>query len=211
MEIWMTDAQGADPDRLTSFNGPFTNAPSWCADGRRIAFDSRVAGIPAIYVEDINERVPRKLVTSRNNLSLPAWSQDCRWLFASDGRNVLYRVPSSGGPVESFTDHPSSYHVVVADRVIFNVLEASGVVLWSKPVGGGPQAPLERMPQVGYDDAWAATAAGIYYTDSSSTPISVNFYEFSSRTTRRLMTLGEAPMGIGCFTVNQAMSRARSC
>jgi Tol biopolymer transport system component/DNA-binding winged helix-turn-helix (wHTH) protein len=194
MEIWMTDAQGADPDRLTSFNGPFTNAPSWCADGRRIAFDSRVAGIPAIYVEDINERVPRKLVTSRNNLSLPAWSQDCRWLFASDGRNVLYRVPSSGGPVESFTDHPSSYHVVVADRVIFNVLEASGVVLWSKPVGGGPQAPLERMPQVGYDDAWAATAAGIYYTDSSSTPISVNFYEFSSRTTRRLMTLGEAPI-----------------
>ena len=194
VEIWMTDAQGADPDRLTSFNGPFTNAPSWCSDGRRIAFDSRVSGIPAIYVEDINERVPRKLVTSRDNLSLPAWSEDCRWLFASDGHTVLYRVPSSGGPAERFTDHPSSYHVVVANRVIFNALETNGVVLWSKPAGGGPQAPLEGMPQVGYDDAWAATPAGIYYTDSSSTPISVNFYEFASRTTRRLMTLSQAPI-----------------
>jgi Tol biopolymer transport system component/DNA-binding winged helix-turn-helix (wHTH) protein len=194
LEIWMTDAQGADPDRLTSFDGPFTGAPSWCSDGRRIAFDSRVSGIPAIYIEDINERVPSKLVTSRANLSLPIWSEDCRWLFASDGNGVLYRVPSSGGEAERFTDQPSHYDVVVADRVIFNVLQANGVVLWTKPAGGGPQAPLEALPKLSYDDAWAATTAGIYYTDSSSRPISVNFYEFASRTTRRLMTLRQAPI-----------------
>ncbi len=194
VEIWMTDAQGADPDRLTSFNGPFTSAPSWCSDGRRIAFDSRVSGISAIYIEDINERVPRKLATSQGNLSRPAWSNDCRWLFASNGHGVLYRVPSSGGQAERFTDHTSSYDVVVADRVIFNVLERNGVVLWSRPAGGGPQAPLESLPKVGYDDAWAATTAGIYYTDSSSRPISVNFYEFASRTTRRLMTLRQVPI-----------------
>ena len=194
VEIWMTDAQGADPDRLTSFNGPFTSAPSWCSDGQRIAFDSRVSGIPAIYIEDINERVPRKLVTSRVNLSRPAWSQDCRWLFASDAQDVLYRVASSGGQAERFIDPPSTYDVVVADRLIFNVLQTNGVVLWSKPTGGGPQAPLEGLPQVGYDDAWAATTAGIYYTDSSSTPVSVNFYEFASRTTRRVMTLRATPI-----------------
>jgi Tol biopolymer transport system component len=194
VEVWMTDAQGADPDRLTSFNGPFISAPSWCSDGRRIAFDARVSGIPAIYIEDISERVPRKLVISSGNLSRPVWSQDCRWLFASDAQDMLYRVPSSGGQAERFTDHPSTYDVVVADRLIFNVPEANGVVLWSKPAGGGPPAPLEGMPQVGYDDAWAATTAGIYYTDSSSTPISVSFYEFASRTRRMLMTLREAPI-----------------
>jgi hypothetical protein len=107
---------------------------------------------------------------------------------------VLYRVPSSGGEAERFTDQPSHYDVVVADRVIFNVLQANGVVLWTKPAGGGPQAPLEALPKLSYDDAWAATTAGIYYTDSSSRPISVNFYEFASRTTRRLMTLRQAPI-----------------
>lgn len=194
VEIWMTDAQGADPDRLTSFNGPFTSAPSWCADGRRLAFDSRVAGVPAVYVEDINERLPRKLVASRDKLSRPAWSQDCNWLFASDEHGVLYRVPSSGGQAERFTDQLSSYDVVVADRLIFNVLQPTGVVLWSKPTAGGPQAPLTDMPQIGYDDAWAATPAGIYYTDSSVTPLSVNFYDFASRTSRKLMTLRQAPI-----------------
>ena len=190
----MTDAQGADPDRLTSFNGPLTSAPSWCSDGQRIAFDSRLSGISAIYVEDINERVPHKLDTSRGNLSLPAWAQDCRWLFAIDGNNVLYRIAASGGPAERFTDHLSSYAVVVAERLVFNVLESNGVVLWSKPVGGGPQAPLEGMPRVKYEDSWAATATGIYYTDSASKPVSVNFYELASRSTRRVMTLQQTPI-----------------
>ena len=198
VEIWMTDAQGADPDRLTSFNGPLTSAPSWCSDGQRIAFDSRLSGISALYIENINERVPHQLVTSRGNLSMPAWSQDCRWLFAVDGNDVLYRIASSGGPAERFSDHPSSYCVVSADRLIFNVLESDGVMLWSKPVGGGPSAPLEGMPRVQYEDSWAATATGIYYTDSSSNPVTVNFYEFASRGTRRLMTLKQTPVpGLG--------------
>jgi Tol biopolymer transport system component/DNA-binding winged helix-turn-helix (wHTH) protein len=198
VEIWMTDAQGADPDRLTSFNGPLTSAPSWCSDGQRIAFDSRLSGISALYIENINERVPHQLVTSRGNLSMPAWSQDCRWLFAVDGNNVLYRIASSGGPAERFSDHPSSYCIVSADRLIFNVLEPDGVVLWSKPVGGGPPAPLEGMPRVQYEDSWAATATGIYYTDSVSNPVTVNFYEFANRSTRKLMTLKQTPVpGLG--------------
>ena len=197
-EMWLTDAQGTDPDRLTSFNGPFTRAPSWCSDGRRIAFDSRALGISGLYIENISEKVPREVVTSRGNLSFPAWSEDCRWLFAPDGNHVLYRVPSSGGRAERFTDRPSSYCVVAADRVVFNVTEPNGVELWAKPVSGGPEAPLESMPRLLYDDAWTASTAGIYYTDSSSRPISVNFYEFATRTTRRLMTLKQVPIpGVG--------------
>ena len=194
VEIWMTDAHGAEPDRLTSFNGPLTSAPSWCSDGRRIAFDSRLSGISAIYIEDINERVPRKLVTSRGNLSLPAWSQDCRWLFAIDGNNLLYRIESSGGPAERFTDKQSSYCVVNGDRLIFNVLEPTGVTLWSKPVGGGPQTPLAGMPKVKYEESWAAGTAGIFYTDSESKPVRVNFYDFATRSTRKWMTLKQTPV-----------------
>ena len=193
-EIWMTDAQGADPDRLTSFNGPLTSAPSWCSDGRRLAFDSRLSGDSAIYIADRDARVPRKLITSRANLSRPVWSEDCRWLFAVDGNNVLYRVPSSGGPAERFTEHVSTYCAVSAGRVIFNVLESTGGVLWSKPVGGGAEAPLTGLPRIRYEDSWAATAGGIYYTDSLSQPVRVNFYDLASRSTRTLMTLKDTPV-----------------
>jgi Tol biopolymer transport system component/DNA-binding winged helix-turn-helix (wHTH) protein len=193
-EIWITDAEGADPERVTSFNGPLTNSPSWCSDGRRIAFDSRASGVSEIYVEDIGERVPRAVVTSQRNLSAPAWSGDCRWLFAHDGNGTLYRFPSSGGPAERVTDRPSSYSLVVADRLIFNVQEPDGVVIWSKPVSGGREEPVANVPKLRYEDAWTASASGIYYTDTSSRPINLNYYEFASQTTRTLMTLQQVPV-----------------
>ena len=197
-EIWTTDAQGANPDRLTSFNGPVTSSPVWCSDDRRIAFDSRASGASSIYIEDISEKLPRRLDTSRADLASPSWSEDCRWLFAHDGKNSLYRLASSGGRAERVTQRPSSYSVVVADRLIFNVMESDGVVLWMKPVTGGLEQRLEQLPKLRYDDAWAATTAGIYFTDSSSKPVSVNFYEFASRTTRRLMSLKQTPVpGVG--------------
>lgn len=200
-EIWTTDAAGADPVRLTSFNGPLTSAPSWCSDGSRIAFDSRAAGVSAIYIEDINERLPRKVQTSHSNLSLPVWSKDCRWLFASDGNNGLYRFASAGGPAERFTNHPSYYALVVGSRLVFNVAEASGVVLWTKPVKGGPEEPLANMPRLSYMDAWTATATGIYFTDSASKPPTLYSYDFANKTTRRIMTLRKTPEPGGGFGI----------
>lgn len=198
-EIWTTDAQGADPDRLTSFNGPVTGTPSWCSDGRRIAFDSRASGSSAIYIEDTRERVPRKVATSGVKLSSPIWSQDCRWLFAYDGYYILYRVASAGGRAERVTNRSSPYlsASVVSDRLIFGVAEQSGVALWTRRVSGGPEVPLENMPRVRYDDSWAATTTGIYYTDSSSTPVVLDFYEFASHSTRRVMILKQTPVPFG--------------
>src|SRR5262249_24845162 len=157
----------------------FTDTPNWCSDGRRIAFESSASGASAIYIEDINERQPHKVKTSQANLSRPVWSQDCQWLFASDGKGKLYRFPSSGGTGELFRHQPASKAAGFADRVIFSVLERSGVVLWSKRDIDAPEVPLEGMPRIGYADAWTATAAGIYYTDTSGGQSRVNYYDFA--------------------------------
>jgi Tol biopolymer transport system component/DNA-binding winged helix-turn-helix (wHTH) protein len=198
-EIWLTDADGADPVRLTSFNGAFTDMPSWCSDDRRIAFNSSASGAAAVYVEDIAERLPRKVATSHTNLSGPVWSQDCRWLLAdNDDKSTLYRFPAAGGPAEPFTRRPAYYPMVLADRVIFSVKEPTGVVLWSKPIGGGPEAPVAGIPKLGYGDAWAANSTGIYYTDNSARQPTVNLYEFASQRSRPIMTLsrgGPVPAG----------------
>ena len=200
-EIWLTDGEGTDPLRLTSFNGAFTDTPSWCADGRQIAFDSNASGTPAIYVEDITERLPRKVATSRTNLSRPSWSQDCRWIFASDGRPNLYRFPASGGPAQLFTNHLSYNAVELADRTIFSVLEPKGLVLWSKRTADTAETPVEGMPRLSYSDAWTATAAGIYFTDSSARQPSVNLYDFTSRTVRQIATLKTTPVPGGGFGI----------
>jgi len=196
-EIWLADADGRNPAKLTSFNGPLTGAPSWCHDARRLAFDSRASGSSAIYILDVFEGRPHRLDTSQRNLALPAWSQDCRWIIASDGRTTLYRVPTSGGPAEPFTARRAYQAVVVGPRVIFNVLGDNIFELWSKPIDGGAEARLEGMAPLRFSDSWTATPRGIYYTSPSTRGPVVSFYDFTTHRAQMLRTLEGQPAALG--------------
>jgi Tol biopolymer transport system component/DNA-binding winged helix-turn-helix (wHTH) protein len=201
-EIWMSDAEGGDPLRLTQFDGPLSGAPVFCADGKRVALDARVAGNSQLFVVDIEERQPRQVRSSEAALALPAWSGDCKWLLASDGRSRLFKLPAAGGPAELFTRQPSYYAQVVGERAIFNVKQESGVQLWSKPLAGGDEAPLEGLPLIGYSEAWAATAEGIYFTASQQDAPALFFHGFEARESRRIAGLPRRPvpgggLGIG--------------
>ena len=161
----------------------------------RLACDSRATGTSAIYVLDILEGQPRRLETTVANLALPVWSQDCRWIIASNGRTALYRVPATGGATERFTENRSYRAVVSGLRVIFNVAGEHGVELWTKPVEGGVETPLEGMPPLQYWDAWTATPRGIYFT--SSGPPSISFYDFASHQTRMVRPLQGSLAALG--------------
>jgi hypothetical protein len=206
-EIWLADADGSNLVKLTSFNGPLTGAPSWCNDGRRIAFDSRASGVSAIYVVDVLEGDPHRLEASRTNLSLPVWSDDCRWIFASDGRAALYRVPASGGAAEVFTGKRAYRAAVSGERVIFNGATPNGVELWSRPADGGAESALEGMPHLKYSDSWTVTRRGVYYTQDRPMPrrvsadgthtATVGFYDFASHHAHLVRELQEVPAPLG--------------
>lgn len=196
-EIWIADADGGNAARLTSFNGPLTGGPAWCSDGRRLAFDSRESGVSAIYIVDTLERVPRRVQSSQANLALPAWSPDCRQLLASDGREALYVLPADGGEARRFTAQRSYQAVVAGDRVIFNVAEAGGVALWSKPLAGGDEAPLPGMPHLAYADSWATDGKAIYFTDSSYAPAALRRYTLADARLEVIVELPSSPTPLG--------------
>ena len=138
-----------------------------------------------------------RLDTSVVNLALPAWSQDCRWIFASNGRSALYRVPASGGPAERFTEQRAYRAVVSGLRVIFNVVHEDGVALWSKAADGGAEAPLEGMLPLRFSDSWTATPLGIYFTSTDAQTSTVSFYDFALHHTRVVRTLERPPEALG--------------
>jgi Tol biopolymer transport system component/DNA-binding winged helix-turn-helix (wHTH) protein len=201
-EIWLADADGNNLVQLTSFNGPQTGAPVWCSDGHRVAFDSRASGSSAIYIEDVSERVPRQIKTNVPNLAVPACSENCQWLVAGDGHHNLYRVPAAGGAAIQISDKPSWFSVVQDGRIFFNVKTTNRVALWSRAVSGGEAEPLKAIPELDATESWTATARGIYFTLSSSTPAAVNFYDFSTQTVRRLSNLPRAPTPGGGLSVS---------
>jgi len=196
-EIWIAAADGSNPVRISSFGGPLSGAPSWCSDGRRLAFDSRAARHSALYVADIDERVVREIRTSVENLALPVWSADCKWLLASDGNNRLFILPASGGKAELFTSQPSYYASAAGDEVIFNVKSATGVQLWRKKVGGDSEQPLKEMPQLSYTDAWIASASGVYFTAHANDEVTIRYYDLATGSIQDAVRLPHPPAPLG--------------
>jgi hypothetical protein len=189
----MTDREGHEPVQLTHLEGPLAGAPSFCTDGRRIAFDARIGGRSRLYVLDIDERVPRVVDSGDVDLSLPAWSDDCEWILASDGRARLFKVSASGGTPVRFTMHDSYLAQVAGDRVVFNITRSDGVQLAIKGTSGGEENELSGMPLLSYDDAWAATPRGVYFTTGARTEPTLNFYDFAQARVRRLGKLNRPP------------------
>ena len=192
-EIWLADGDGRNPVQLTAFKGPLTGGPAWCSDSRRIAFDSRASGTSRIYLMDVPDGPSHPLATSQSNLSLPVWSQDCQWIFASDGRTTLYRVPAAGGAAEQFSRKRAYRAQVSGNKVVFNVASPAGIDLWERSVPEGEERPLEGMPRLRYSDDWFVTGAGIYYTHEGT----VSSYDFVTHRTKVLRSLTGAPAELG--------------
>jgi Tol biopolymer transport system component/DNA-binding winged helix-turn-helix (wHTH) protein len=105
-EVWVVDADGQNPIRLTDFDGPPVTTPRWSPDGRQIAFGARVDGNADIYTIDGNGGRPVRLTEHPAADVAPSWSLDSTTVyFSSDrsGRWEVWRMPAGGGPPSRVT------------------------------------------------------------------------------------------------------------
>ena len=77
-EIWLMDADGSTPKKLTDHGID----PAWSPDGRQIAFASHRDGIYQIYVMNSEGANVRRLTKHNAEDSNPVW--------APDGKSILY-------------------------------------------------------------------------------------------------------------------------
>ena len=61
MEIWLSDADGANAQQLTCMGTGNTGTPRWSPDGQKIAFDSSAGGNYDVYVVSAGGGKPTRL------------------------------------------------------------------------------------------------------------------------------------------------------
>jgi Tol biopolymer transport system component/DNA-binding winged helix-turn-helix (wHTH) protein len=186
-EVWMSDADGTNLVQVSHFRYPLTGTPHWSPDSRKIVFDSHNSGV---YIADIADLLPRKLLTDVPDPSEPSWSKDGESIFfvsgPADGQK-LYRCPVTGGhaTVLSASRAFSPLPTFDGKAVIFaNDLNSPTLKLVSlqHPT---EESDLHAMPIVKDADLWTLEANGIYFVPADS-PRSIDYFDFATRHVRHV-------------------------
>jgi Tol biopolymer transport system component/DNA-binding winged helix-turn-helix (wHTH) protein len=204
-EIWVSDIDGGNAVQLSHLNHPLSGSPRWCPRGHLIAFDSKAGGQASVYVVDPDGGVPRKMFTKIKGPSVPTWSRDGNWIyFSSEQNHEIYKMPTQGGEA-----------IVVAKGQWINNAKESVDGEWLYFVEGdadseirvvssrgGQDRPLEGMPNVRNVTDWTLARDGIFFLDRRAQPVTINFFEFSTKKIRQIVTLNKPPATWGGLSLS---------
>jgi len=186
-EIWVTDSDGSNPEKLTSFDGPITNRPRWSPDGQRITFYSDAKGNRDVYVMRKDSSELKRLTVDPSSDTNPDWSADGKWIyFSSDRRSQheIWKVPADGGEAVPVSGVRGSGPVESPDGKFLYYDRGHGVC--RVPTSGGAETQVvdSLHPQGG----WVAVNDGIYFI-SKPDEKSVSYIRFKDLATGSVRTI----------------------
>jgi len=191
-EVWVSDIDGGNPVQLTHFNNLWeTGTPRWSPTGRLIAFDAMAGRQWGRYLVDPDGGVPIKAPTG-----LITWSRDGNWIYFGSEQNEIYKRPTQGGEAtlvaKDVRDLMDAKESVDGKWLYFAQGNADSEIRVVSS-SGGEHRPLAGMPNVRDATDWALARDGIFFLDRRAQPVTINFFEFSTKKIRQIVTLNKPP------------------
>jgi eukaryotic-like serine/threonine-protein kinase len=188
-EIWVCDAEGANPSQLTFFGGPDVGSPRWSPDGKQIAFDSTAAGQRDIYIVDSEGGKPRRLTEDGTDEVRPSWSRDGNWIYFGSNRTgdwQLWKTPAEGrGQPVQVTREGGREGFESSDGRFVYYTKGFGITgIWKIPVTGGEETAVVNEALQGL---WALLDKGIYFVNPQGVPRpTIEFFNFATNRSTRV-------------------------
>jgi Tol biopolymer transport system component len=146
-EIWLADADGSNPTRLTRGPGRWQGTPGWSPDGRSIVFDSQAEnGHVDIWTIGVDGSGLRQVTHDPADDTVPIWSRDGRFIyFASNrtGRLEIWRAAAGGGAEEQLTREGGTLPFESVDgRTLYYARSEGASALLALPATGGEERTI---------------------------------------------------------------------
>jgi Tol biopolymer transport system component len=197
LELWLSDADGTHPMRLTDFGGAFVGNPRWHPSGEKVAFFANVDGQAGVYVMDVPGGTPERVRAlagdgNASNNWVTSWSRDGRWLYFSSDRGgtwQLWKMRPDGTDLAQVTQNGgfAATESVHGDTLFYSKHQARGI--WMRPTGGGPERRVvDDLASPDWGN-WAITAEGLYFIRRTDDGPRIVFRAHDSGATRVVASL----------------------
>lgn len=85
-ELWVAQADGSAPNRLTSLGERAVHSVRWSPEGQHLSFVVRWNGQSDLYAISASGGAPSRLTRTAAEDLVPRWSRDGRWIYFSSNR-----------------------------------------------------------------------------------------------------------------------------
>ena len=179
-EIWISEADGANPRMISALSGPRVFGPRLSPDGRTILFDMfdvNADGYRQVFVMAANGGPPRRLTSDRSNFFNCTWSRNGKWIYYFDStiRPVqIARIPDGGGPKVHVTHNGGAMALESPDGRYLYYSKRPSSGLWRMPLPDGQET---RVDLDASETGWDVAPDGIYLLRKTS----IDFLSFATQ------------------------------
>jgi Tol biopolymer transport system component/DNA-binding winged helix-turn-helix (wHTH) protein len=197
-DIWYCESDGSDCRQLTSLHGTAGTA-RWSPDGHRIAFEFQSQHYYDVYVLDLPDGRPRRLLTFPNaDNGAPNWSRDGKWIYFysshEKGPYQVWKLPFQGGTPVRVTKNGGIYATESEDgRFVY--YSKGGAGIWKMPLNGGEEERVLDQSVLWFN--WALTPAGIYFVNEADAErATIEFFDFAMRKSTLIHVMDKPGYGL---------------